>query len=49
MHYGKTAFSKSTKSPSVLALGHPEEELGNDEMSPEDVIQLDALYQCKSK
>lgn len=49
MHYGKHAFSKASNLMTMQAVGNSKIELGNTEMSPEDIIQLDALYHCKSK
>ena len=49
MHYGRNAFSKNSNLNTLQAIGDSKIELGNTDMSPEDMIELDALYRCKSK
>ena len=49
MHYGRNAFSKNSNLNTLQAIGDSKIELGNTDMSSEDMIELDALYRCKSK
>ncbi|CAB3986816.1 Zinc metallo ase nas-15 [Paramuricea clavata] len=49
MHYGSKAFSKSAELETITAIGtRGKIELGNTQMSVLDIIELDALYRCKS-
>ncbi|XP_028405803.1 uncharacterized protein LOC114528384 [Dendronephthya gigantea] len=49
MHYGGKAFSKSPKLETMTAIDTPGKiKLGGSKMSALDVIELDALYRCKS-
>ena len=49
MHYGKYAGS-SNGQPVMEALGDPNRKLGNNYgLSPSDIIQVNALYDCRSK
>lgn len=49
MHYGKYGFSINGK-PTLQALGDPSRDLGQrNSLSPTDILELKALYDCKSK
>ena len=49
MHYGKTSFTKSAGLTTIEAIGNKNAQLGNTEMSAQDITELDALYHCKCK
>lgn len=47
MHYGNLAFSKNSR-PTMLSVKNPFSQFGQIKaMSDNDVIQLNALYDCK--
>ena len=47
MHYGNFAFSKNKKA-TMLAIKNPELQLGQKtKLSETDILQLNALYDCK--
>jgi meprin B len=49
MHYGKYGFSTNGK-PTLQALGDPKRNIGQrNGLSPTDIMELNALYDCKSK
>ncbi len=49
MHYGNKAFSKNGQ-PTMKAIGNPNLVLGTaSTLSPSDITQINALYDCKSK
>ena len=49
MHYGNYAFSKNSK-PTMLAIKDPTSLFGGKmDLSPTDIMQLNNLYDCKSK
>jgi hypothetical protein len=48
MHYGNLAFSKNDK-PTMMAIKDPSLQFGRTKtLSKTDIIQLNALYDCKS-
>lgn len=50
MHYGRTAFSKNGK-PTIVVIGNENMDFGapDKKFSARDVIEINALYDCKSK
>ena len=49
MHYGNYAFSKN-KRPTMLSVKDPLLQFGQiAKLSPTDILQLNALYDCRSK
>ena len=49
MHYGKYGFSKNGQ-PTLLAVGDPNKSIGQRSgLSATDALELNALYDCKSK
>ena len=48
MQYGRTAFSKNT-GDTMQAISDGKMNLGGEYMSNEDVMELNTLYDCKSK
>ena len=49
MHYGNYAFSKN-KRPTMLSVKNPLLQFGQiAKLSPTDILQLNALYDCRSK
>ena len=48
MHYGRTAFTKAADLNTMEAIGDADMELGNTDMTQDDILELNALYDCKS-
>ena len=48
MQYGKTAFSASNEN-TMEANGNSRIQLGGNDMTAQDVLELDTLYDCKCK
>ena len=48
MQYGRKAFS-SNDGDTMQSIINPNMKLGGDEMTTEDIIELNTLYDCKSR
>lgn len=50
MHYDRTAFTKNGE-PTIVAIGNDKKKFGtkNHRLSEKDIIEINALYDCKSK
>ena len=50
MHYNRKAFTKNGE-PTIVAIGNENMEFGspNGKLSTRDAIEINALYDCKSK
>lgn len=50
MHYDRKAFTKNGK-PTIVAIGNENMEFGNParRLSGRDVVEINALYDCKSE
>ena len=49
MHYGPYSFSVNGKK-TIVPISNPNTKIGQrDGMSPQDIIEINALYDCQSK